>query len=283
MRRVLPIALPALIAALAALAEPSASAAPTDKKPPATTPQPGSSLVTTPSAAPTTSVKAADERSITAGPTKRPMGRAGAANGPKRPDLRGPRLPEEVRARLRAKLDARVDRDLVAIRSLRKEAIVLLTTFVAETPKDAREMPEALMRLGELTWETEREAVVERFREWEKKPQATRGPAPDPNYAPARALFARVLREYPWFSQYDLALYVDGFLATEQGKLEEAHSVYAEHLGNNKEASSVLFNDAALLGNRLKRKEEAAELMKRYLQRGGKETAKAHEFIQNWR
>ena len=31
-----------------------------------------------------------------------------------------------------------------------------------------------------------------------------------------------MLRDYPWFDQYDLALYVDGFLAFEQGKEEEA-------------------------------------------------------------
>jgi len=214
----------AAFVAFAAFASPSAEAAPTDKKPPATTPSASTSIVTTPSAAPTTSVKAADERTISAGPTKRPVGRAGRADGAKRPDLRGPRLPDEVRARLRVQLDARVERDLTEIRGLRKEAMGLLTTFIAETPKEAREMPEALMRLGELTWETEREAVVERFREWEKKPQDSRGPAPDPNYAPARALFARVLREYPTFAQYDLALYVDGFLATEQGKLEEAQA-----------------------------------------------------------
>ncbi|MBK8214253.1 MAG: tetratricopeptide repeat protein [Myxococcales bacterium] len=206
----------------------SASAAP-DKKPPVTPPpataQGAGTLVTTPTtAAPTTSVKAADERTVSAGPSARPVGRVAGREGVKRPEMRGPRLPEEVRKKLRAQLDARVERDLQAIRELRKEAIGLLTTFVDETPKEAREMPEALMRLGELTWETEREAVVDRFRAWEKLPEATRGPAPDPNYGPARALFARVLRDYPWFSQYDLALYVDGFLATEQGKLDEAQA-----------------------------------------------------------
>lgn len=220
MKRLLPIGSLALVLGLAFVG-PSAHAAPTDKKPPPP-PPPTGALVTTPTSTPTTSVKAADERSIAAGPTRRPVGRASRTDGVKRPDLRGPRLPDEVRARLRVQLDARVDRDLVAIRDLRKEAIGLLTTFIAETPREAREMPEALMRLGELKWEAEREAVVDRFREWEKKPQESRGPAPDPDYAPSRALFARVLKDYPWFSQYDLALYVDGFLATEQGKLEEA-------------------------------------------------------------
>ena len=40
--------------------------------------------------------------------------------------------------------------------------------------------------------------------------------------APSRDLFGRVLRDYPHFDEYDLALYVDGFLASEQGKEDEA-------------------------------------------------------------
>ena len=83
-------------------------------------------------------------------------------------------------------------------------------------------MPEALLRLGELKWELEREQFVERFKAWEAKPVDQRGPSIDPNFQPSRDLFARVLKDYPWFSQYDLALYVDGFLAYEQGKQDEA-------------------------------------------------------------
>jgi len=37
-----------------------------------------------------------------------------------------------------------------------------------------------------------------------------------------RALFRARPQDYKWFESYDLALYVDGFLATEQGKLDEA-------------------------------------------------------------
>jgi cellulose synthase operon protein C len=141
---------------------------------------------------------------------------------PGTPAIRGPKLPEAVRAHLKAQLDARIDRDLGQIRSLRAEAIGLLTTFIKEAPREAPEMPEAMMRLGELLWENERETVVERFKEWEKKPVDQRGPAPDINYALSRDLFNKVLKDYPWFPQYDLTLYVDGFLATEQGKSEEA-------------------------------------------------------------
>jgi cellulose synthase operon protein C len=140
------------------------------------------------------------------------------------PAIRGPKLPEALRKQLQARLDQRVDSDIAAAKKLRAEAIDLLTKFIADTPREAREMPEALVRLGELDWENERELLVERFEAWEKKPVDQRGAAPVLDYRVARDLFARVLRDYPWFEQYDLALYVDGFLAFEQGKEEEASS-----------------------------------------------------------
>lgn len=67
------------------------------------------------------------------------------------------------------------------------------------------------------------------------------------------------------------------------GKFEEAHNVYTTGLTKNPNALSALYNDSVILGNRLKRRPEAAEQMLRYIQRGGKETAKAHEIIQGWR
>ncbi len=177
--------------------------------------------------APTDSrVRAAAERTVGAAPTQKPRGSGSAttnATGPgSRPQVRGPRIPEELRERLRAQLDQRIEKDIKNIRTLRVEAIGLLTTFVAETPKDSRDMPEAVMRLGELKWELEREEFVDRFKAWEQKPVDQRGPAPEPNFQPSRDLFGRVLKDYPQFAQYDLVLYVDGFLATEQGKQDEA-------------------------------------------------------------
>lgn len=68
-----------------------------------------------------------------------------------------------------------------------------------------------------------------------------------------------------------------------QGKFEDAHRVYAAYLEVNPEASSIVYNDAVLLGNRLNQKVQASQLMLRYIQRGGKETAKAQEIIQSWR
>lgn len=68
-----------------------------------------------------------------------------------------------------------------------------------------------------------------------------------------------------------------------QGKFDEAHALYKDYLAENRGASSVLFNDAVLLGSRLDKKQEGAELLQQYLQRGGKESAKAHEILQSWR
>jgi len=173
-------------------------------------------------------VRAAAEKTIDAKPSAKP-GKAAQGQGASslsgpggRPATKGPKIPEALRKQLEKQLEARVERDVSQIKALRGEAIGLLTTFVAETPREAREMPEAMLRLGELKWELEREQFVDRFKAWEAKPVDQRGPAPDPNFQPSRDLFARVLKDYPWFSQYDLALYIDGFLAYEQGKQDEA-------------------------------------------------------------
>src|SRR6185436_18179311 len=47
-------------------------------------------------------------------------------------------------------------------------------------------------------------------------------PTPEPNYGKARQRFLTVLREYKTYREYDLALYIDGFLATEMGKNDDA-------------------------------------------------------------
>jgi len=199
-----------------ALAPTLAAAAPDKSKPPAEAP---------PASPPPSTVRAAAEKTIE---VKRPPkpGQRTQQNASSlergRPAVVGPKIPDALRAQLQKQLEARIDRGVAQIRQLRGEAIQLLRAFVAETPRGAREMPEALLRLGELEWELERERFVERFKAWEAKPVDQRGPAPEPNYQPARDLFARVLKDYPWFRQYDLALYVDGFLAYEQGKQDEA-------------------------------------------------------------
>jgi tetratricopeptide (TPR) repeat protein len=177
-------------------------------------------------AAPADSIRPAAERTIEAGPVRRPTDsahrivREGGSSG--QPAISGPKIPESLRRQLQPRLDARVDADLAQTKELRGQAMELLRTFIAETPREAREMPEALVRLGELQWEAERDRFVDRFQAWDKKPVDQRGPVPELDYRLARELFGRVLRDYRWFEHYDLALYVDGFLAFEQGKEDEA-------------------------------------------------------------
>jgi tetratricopeptide (TPR) repeat protein len=131
-------------------------------------------------------------------------------------------IPAALRQRALARIDARIGRNLEQARTLRREALALLGRLLGELPPDAVEMPTTLMRLGELEWEEAREAFLEEFARWERTPSDQRSDPPAPNYASARARFARVLADHPRFERYDLALYVDGFLATEEGKTEEA-------------------------------------------------------------
>ena len=203
----------ALVVSIAGSASSAVRAAPS-------TPAPTGGATVKPSAEKTLDVKAAPK------PGRRGAGAQGGGasslEGPGGRPRFGPKIPDALKKQLEKQLEARIDRDVAQIKTLRTEAIGLLTTFVGETPKEAREMPEALLRLGELKWELEREQFVERFKAWEAKPVDQRGPTPEPNFQPSRDLFARVLKDYPWFSQYDLALYVDGFLAYEQQKPDEA-------------------------------------------------------------
>ena len=211
----------AAFAAFAAASATRAEAAPDKNKPADASPAPPSAA----SAGPTT--RPAAERTIDVAPAAKPGAKKKPAGGAAsssvgRSAVAGQKIPDTLRKQLEKQLEARVERDVSQARQLRGEAIALLSTFIAETPREAREMPEALLRLGELKWELEREQFVDRFRAWEAKPVDQRGPTPEPNFAPSRDLFGRVLKDYPWFSQYDLALYVDGFLAYEQGKQDEA-------------------------------------------------------------
>jgi len=64
---------------------------------------------------------------------------------------------------------------------------------------------------------------------------------------------------------------------------EKAAKVYDQFISDNPNATQALFNYAVLLGNSLKRREQAAQIMLRYIQRGGKETGRAHEIMKTWR
>ena len=127
-------------------------------------------------------------------------------------------IPERLRAVLAKKIDARISRDIAEEKQLRDKAHALLAKFIAETPPDSPEMPEALLRIGELEWETSRDQFLLDFHKWDKSPADKRGPPPNPDYSQSRKRFLRVLKNYKSYRDYDLALYVDGFLANEEGK-----------------------------------------------------------------
>jgi len=65
-------------------------------------------------------------------------------------------IPELMRASLQKKIDARIARNIAQSKKLRTEARQLLEKFVAESPENSAELPEALVRLGELEWEESR-------------------------------------------------------------------------------------------------------------------------------
>lgn len=133
-------------------------------------------------------------------------------------------IPDALRAILAKKIDRRIQRNLVQEKKLRVEAMGLLTKFIDESPEGSSEMPEALMRMGELEWEDARDTFLTDFQRWEALPPEQRAEKdpPTPSYAKARSRFLRVLKNYKGFKQYDLALYVDGFLANEESKFDES-------------------------------------------------------------
>jgi tetratricopeptide (TPR) repeat protein len=99
------------------------------------------------------------------------------------------------------------------------------------------------------------------------------------SYADALPLFKRALELDGGFEDAALGL---GSCLESQGKFDEAHRIYSQFTESHPNSLAVLYNDATILGRHLGKKEEASELMLRYIQRGGKES-KAHEMIQGWR
>ncbi|HKO93703.1 MAG TPA: tetratricopeptide repeat protein, partial [Polyangiaceae bacterium] len=134
----------------------------------------------------------------------------------------GMQIPAALRDRAMARVEARITQNLARAKELRNEALGMLRKLLLDLPPDATELPETLMRLGELEWEEAREQFLVRFAEWERTPGDQRGDPPLPDYSGPRSRFAQVLDQHPDFGRYDLALYVDGFLATEEGQTDLA-------------------------------------------------------------
>lgn len=100
------------------------------------------------------------------------------------------------------------------------------------------------------------------------------------SYVAAQPLFEKARDLDPDFEDASVGL---GVSLEGQGKFEEASKVYSSYTESHPTAMTIVYNQSVLLGNRLGKKEEAAQMMLRYIQRGGKETAKAQEIIQSWR
>jgi len=67
------------------------------------------------------------------------------------------------------------------------------------------------------------------------------------------------------------------------GQYEKARDLYEGYLSQFPEVEPVLFNYSIILGNHLKEPSKAAQVMLRYIQRGGKQASRAHEIIKTWR
>jgi tetratricopeptide (TPR) repeat protein len=100
------------------------------------------------------------------------------------------------------------------------------------------------------------------------------------SYRDAEVLFLRATQQNDKWEEAALGL---GSALEGQGKFQEASSYYSDFVGDNSNALQALYNHAVLLGNRLGQREKASKLMMQYLQRGGKDTARAQKILGTWR
>jgi len=100
------------------------------------------------------------------------------------------------------------------------------------------------------------------------------------SYKSAEKVFDVAVKIDPLFEDAALGL---GLALEGLGRFNDSHKVYAQHIEKNPEALSVLYNNSIILGNRLNRRADASQQMLRYIQRGGKETAKAKTILRKWR
>src|SRR6185312_1284269 len=114
--------------------------------------------------------------------------------------------PAEARdAAQQALIDGLIGQRARAALERRDEAIALLDKFISEEPEEAIEMPDALLRLSELTWEKAREEYLVAFDVWQKSAEGKRSAtAPVPDYDRTLALYDRIIEKHPDFPRLDL-------------------------------------------------------------------------------
>ena len=180
---------------------------------------------------------------------------------------------------------------LLAVHYWRTNKKELSSYFLTQLEKDEKFPWKSLLlnNLGMMALQDKnRLLAIDYFQKATKEQPATAAPfvnlgalyLQSRSFGPAQPLFERARQLDEDFEDAHVGL---GIALEGQGKFDEAAKVYSEYLSAHPEAMTVAYNQATLLGNRLGRKEEASQLMLRYIQRGGKETAKAQEIIQNWR
>lgn len=100
------------------------------------------------------------------------------------------------------------------------------------------------------------------------------------NYVEAEKVFSMAVQVDGDFEDAVLGL---GGAQEGAGKFAAAWDTYKTFMDKNPGAISVLYNGSLVLGNRLGQAAQAEELMRRYVERGGKETAGAQKMIEIWR
>lgn len=114
-----------------------------------------------------------------------------------------------------------------AIKQRRAEAITQLKQFVMQEPETAPEIPDALMRLAELTWENSRTQYLEDYEAWQKTNQRVRTPEPPlPDSSEALAIYDRILTKHKDFERTDLVLYMKAYALMEAGRMSDALTQY---------------------------------------------------------
>ena len=180
---------------------------------------------------------------------------------------------------------------LLGVHYLRGKRRELAQYFFSQLEKDPKFVWKSLLynNLGMIALQDKnRDLAIDYFEKATKAQPPTAAPfvnlgalyLQSRSFVDAEPLFRKALDIDDEFEDAALGL---GVCLEAQGKFNEAHKVYASFLSDNPDGLSVLYNDAVVLGSRLKQREQAAEMMLRYIQRGGKETARAHEMIQSWR
>ncbi len=152
-----------------------------------------------------------------------------------RPDRLGAAAREYQNERLAALLAER-EQWVVQRREL---AIDLLEEFIRTEPETATEMPDALMRLAELTWEKARADYLTAFGAWQEVPEGNRGPVPTPDYRRSMELYDRILTNHPAYERTDFVLYMKAYAHVEKGESDTALALYQKILDDHPQSRFV--------------------------------------------